>query len=96
MARQKPDIYSPASRTGIENPENMWILLSDLILTSENTKLWLMSERYTKKFLPLVTVNILTQAIQVYRSMMQLFAAILIVSSCRKAGPFMARCLCLA
>lgn len=38
MARQKPDIYSPASRTGIENPENMWILLSDLFLTSENTK----------------------------------------------------------
>jgi hypothetical protein len=33
--------------------------------------LWLMSERYTKRFLPLVTVNILTQAIQVYRSMMQ-------------------------
>jgi hypothetical protein len=38
MARQKPDIYSPASRTCIEKADNMWILLSDLFLTSENTK----------------------------------------------------------
>jgi hypothetical protein len=60
MARQKPDIYSPTSRTYIEKSDTMWILLSDLFLAIENTKqtYGLMSERYTKKILQLVTVNI--------------------------------------
>jgi hypothetical protein len=53
MARQKPDIYSPASRTGIEKADNMWILLSNLFLTSENTKQTYMAHvRKVRKKIP--------------------------------------------